>query len=223
MVASRAVTRPRARRLTRGDRLRKWMSRHKHHPDATWRHLQAAESRGPTGSKGFSQVPGSRHHQPMSGWDWTAIGVVAATLLGLITLWQARAHKRQTERREDVALAEQQQLREKEEAAKRGRPSTAPAVVRLPGGSRTYEFRVTNVGGQALLDLEPFLIDDTGVVCSEPLPSAYLDPLHPKDSLTFALTVRDDAIDRNPLRLHYKYLSWDTHLEHTSGVVVPRE
>jgi hypothetical protein len=159
----------------------------------------------------------------MGGWDWTAIGVVVAALLGGLTIWQVSWQRRRAERREDLERAERQKFREDDQAAKQGRPSTAPEVLRVPGERRAYQFRVTNVGGQALLDLEPFLVDNNGQVCSEPLPSFYLDPLHPQDSLNFELTVRDDATDRNPLRLGYKYLSWDTHLEHTSGVAVPAD
>jgi hypothetical protein len=159
----------------------------------------------------------------MGGWDWTAIGVVVAAVMGGITIWQVSGQHRRAERREELARDERQKLREEDQAAKQGRPSTAPEVLRVSDARRAYQFRVTNVGSQTLLDLEPFLVDDDGQVCSEPLASFYLDPLNPKDSLNFELAVRDDATDRNPLRLRYKYLSWDTHLEHTSGVAVPAD
>jgi hypothetical protein len=155
----------------------------------------------------------------MDATTWTAIGVVVTAVVGAVSIWQVHRYRVRSEAADEADRAEERTLREQKWSGGPGRPSTAPEVIRIPGEARTYQFRVTNVGGEALLDLRPYLVDQEETERSDPLQAVYLDPLHPRDFLDFELTVRADVVDVNPLRLHYDYLG--SSEGHRSNVTVP--
>jgi hypothetical protein len=85
---------------------------------------------------------------------------------------------------------------------------------------REYRYRVKNVGKYYASDLRPWLKDHRGNVVSHegqrigPDGKAVAQPegvplflaLQPNESDEFLIAVRDDAIDRNPLDLHFTWV-----------------
>jgi hypothetical protein len=144
------------------------------------------------------------------------VSVLAVVIAGGALFFTSQADRRDRHRAE------------REEADARARQRANPSTGYLGraeavGGRRAYRFRVFNRGQAAARDLKASLIDREGNAVSHDLPylnegTGFLDSSQLTD---FEIAVREEALDRNPLFLHFVWTDDRGVQEHTSDVKVP--
>lgn len=129
-------------------------------------------------------------------------------------------------RRSDARNRRREQREEAEQRASQEAQPTGAFLARVDGHPRSYRFQVVNIGRAAATDLVATLIDEAGNVASDLPEWSYLRGtglLQVDESVEFELPVRADALDSNPLFLHF---SWNDSRGapriHTSRTEVPR-
>ena len=151
---------------------------------------------------------------------FVAVLALLVSALALV-LVEVREHGRMRREEESGRREEARFRREELEAntSQMGRPTTDLLGIES-GPPRTYRFRVTNIGRASMTDLKPFLVDESGVVASEPLLNEFLNALQPQERTDFLLTVAE-PFNQNPLFLRYVWLDDYGRREHLSSVAVP--
>lgn len=162
----------------------------------------------------------------------TQVAAFIVSLVALLTAASALFFTRRADSRGQDQEKREQRRFQREEADARARQEARPSagyLNRVPDRRRAYRFRVTNIGQATARDLEATLIDGHGNVVSDQVPGKYVGEgrglLQSDESIDFELAVREDALDHNPVFLHFSWTDDRSYSprSHTSKTEVPSD